>query len=76
MKEFLIGFGFGAFTGAITAVLMLRGLIRPDVRIGKIKGRNSNQDIDLDIDMEDSKRKGLFNRKKRRNLREVITKNQ
>ena len=67
MKELyliLIGFGFGAFGGSIATVALLKDLIRPDVKIGKIKARNSDQDIDLDIEVEKKKRKGLFNRNK------------
>ena len=67
MKELyliLIGFGFGAFGGCITTVAMLKDLIRPDVKIGKIKARNSDQDVDLDIEIDEKRKKRWFSRKK------------
>jgi predicted small secreted protein len=67
IEIFAIGFGIGAFTGAIIIVALLKDLIRPDIRIRSIKNKKGSQDVKLDAKQtqpEKKQRKKLFNKKK------------
>ena len=66
-KLILIGLGFGMFLGSIATTAILKDLIQPDTKIGKIinRGRGNENDIAVMWQNEKKPRKKWFGKNKK-----------